>query len=213
MKRTTLLNTIWIIVEAALILVLGILTMVFAKKVDSWNAIGVVAGVLVLIDGLLYAVLFTLTRSVNNSKRTIYRGVAEVTLGIFLLIRPEIVVIYFTLLVAIALVVSGVVCLIECGMVLYRKAMERFQLIMSFIASGVILALGITALVFYPYNFSDAGGTNTISVMLLGGGALFCALSVLIVIMTLLRVHKMAKLDQQNRAEIAKERSEARHRK
>lgn len=213
MKKTTLLNTIWIIVEAALLLVLGILTMVFAKKVQSWNAIGYIAGILILIDGLLYTVLFTLTRSVSDNKRTIYRGIGEITLGIFILVRPEIVVTYFTLLVAIGLVVIGTICLTECCMVLYRRAMEKFQLTMSFLASGIILGLGVTALVFYPYNYTETLEYNTISVMLLGGGGLFCVLSVVIVIMTLVKVHRMSKLDLQKKAEIAKQRSEARHRK
>lgn len=213
MKKNSVLNLVWICLEAILLITLGVLTIVYAKNADAWNAIGYITGVLILIDGLLRLILFVLTRSINISKMGLYRGIGEVTFGIFLLIRPEIVVSYFTLLIAIALVVIGTVCFIECVVSNVRRSMETWPLVCSYVTSAAISGLGIVALVYYPYDLSKAGGTNTISILLIAIGILFIVFAFFIVIVTFAQAKKEGKLAQEEGKEIAKKRSLAREAK
>lgn len=210
MKKTSLLNTIWICIEAALLATLGVLTIVYAKNTDAWNIIGYVTGVLILIDGVLRLSLFVLTRSLNVTKVDLYRGIAEVTFGIFVLIRPEIVVQYFTLLIAIGLVVIGLVFLIETVIANTRPVENKWTLVMSYLVSAAIIALGIVALVYYPYDLSKAGGTNTISILLVAIGILFVVAAVSVVVAVFANKKKETKELKEADEKIAEERSKKR---
>ena len=213
MKKTSLLNTIWICIEALLLATLGVLTIVYAKNTEAWNVIGYITGVLILIDGLLRLSLFVLTRSLNVSKVDLYRGISEVTFGVFVLIRPEIVVSYFTLLIAIGLVVIGVVFFIETIVANVRTSENKWALVTSYLLSAIVIGLGIVALIYYPYDLSKAGGTNTISILLISIGILFVITAVGVVINVFLRKKKETKESQIIDEKIAEERSKRREAK
>ena len=213
MKKTSLLNTVWICIEAVLLATLGVLTIVYAKNQDAWNVIGYVTGTLVLIDGVLRLALFILTRSINISKAGLYRGIIEVTFGVFVLIRPEIVVSYFTLYIAIALVVVGLVFFIETIIVNVRTTANKWALVSSYALSAIVIALGIIALVFYPYDLSKAGGTNTISILLIVMGILFVITAFFIVVAKFVRNRHEADKVVAEDEEIAKERAQKREAK
>ena len=207
MKKNTLLNTVWVCIEAVLLLTLGVLTIVYAKNVDAWNVIGYITGALILLDGLLRIIVFVLTRSINISKAGLYRGVFEVTFGVFLLIRPEIVVTYFTLLIAIGLVVVGTVCFVECVIANVRRSLSTWPLVISYVGSAALIALGIVSLIYYPYDLSKAGGTNTISIILIAIGILFIIGAFVTVIGLIVANKKEAKIHEEEGEEIAKKRS------
>lgn len=213
MKENSRLNYIWICIEAFLLLTLGILTIIYAQNHDAWNVIGYITGILVLIDGALRLTLFVLTRSVNISKVGLYRGIGEVTFGVFLLIKPGIVVEYFTLLIAIGLVVVGVVCFIETVISNVRRSLRTWTLIVSYVASLIVLGLGIVALIYYPYEMSKAGDINTISIILIAIGILFIVSSLVIVIALLVKNKNERKQFKLEGDEIAKKRSEQREAK
>lgn len=213
MKKTSLLNTIWICIEALLLATLGVLTIVYAKNTEAWNVIGYITGVLILIDGLLRLSLFVLTRSLNVSKVDLYRGISEVTFGVFVLIRPEIVVSYFTLLIAIGLVVVGMVFFIETIVANVRTSENKWALVAFYLLSAIVIGLGIVALIYYPYDLSRAGGTNTISILLISIGILFVITAVGIVINVFLRKKKETKESQIIDEKIAEERSKKREAK
>lgn len=213
MKKNSRLNNIWLIVEAVLLLTLGILTIVYANNQDAWNAIGYITGVLILVDGLLRLTVFVLTRAINISKVGLYRGIAEVTFGTFLLIRPEIVVSYFTLLIAIALVVIGLTCVIECVIYTIRKALPKGSLVFAYAGALLVLVLGIVALIYYPYNIEKAGGTNTISILLISIGILFSLSALAILVMLLVNNKKERKNQVIEGEEITKARSKEREAK
>lgn len=213
MKKTSLLNTVWICIESLLLATLGVLTIIYAKNTDAWNVIGYITGVLILIDGILRLSLYVLTRSLNINKFDLYRGIGEVTFGVFLLIRPEIVVTYFTLLVAIGLVVIGSVFFIETIIKNVRESENKWTLVMSYILSTVVIALGIISLVYYPYDLEKVGGTNTISILLIAIGVLFIATSVLIVIALFIKKNKDEKTGKEISEKIAEERSKKRESK
>ena len=213
MKKTSLLNTIWICVEAVLLATLGVLTIIYANNQDAWNIIGYITGVLILIDGLLRLGLYVLTRSINISKVGLYRGIVEVTFGVFLLIRPEIVVTYFTLFVAIALVVIGLVFFIETIVTNIRANENKWVLVSSYMLSLIVIALGVVALIFYPYDLSKAGGTNTISILLIAIGVLFIITAFGVVIGLFLRKKKETEESNVIDEEIAKERAQKREAK
>lgn len=213
MKKNTLLNTVWVCIEAVLLLTLGVLTIVYAKNVDAWNVIGYITGALILLDGLLRIIVFVLTRSINISKAGLYRGVFEVTFGVFLLIRPEIVVTYFTLLIAIGLVVVGTVCFVECVIANVRRSLSTWPLVVSYVGSAALIALGIVSLIYYPYDLSKAGGTNTISIILIAIGILFIIGAFVTVIGLIVTNKKEAKIHEAEGEEIAKKRSAKREQK
>ena len=213
MKKNTLLNTVWVCIEAVLLLTLGVLTIVYAKNVDAWNVIGYITGALILLDGLLRIIVFVLTRSINISKAGLYRGVFEVTFGVFLLIRPEIVVTYFTLLIAIGLVVVGTVCFVECVIANVRRSLSTWPLVVSYVGSAALIALGIISLIYYPYDLSKAGGTNTISIILIAIGILFIIGAFVTVIGLIVTNKKEAKIHEAEGEEIAKKRSAKREQK
>ena len=210
MQKQSLLNTVWICVEAMLLATLGILTIVYAKSTDAWNVIGYITGVLILIDGLLRLGLYVLTRSINISKTGLYRGIIEVTFGVFLLIKPDIVVFYFTLLIAIALIVIGLVFFIETIVVNVRLTENKWSLVMSYLLSAIVIGLGIVALIYYPYDSSKAGGTNTISIILIVMGILFVIIAISIVIAVFHKKRKETKETEAIDSEIAKTRAEKR---
>lgn len=213
MKKTSLLNSIWLCIEAALLATLGVLTIIYAKNTDAWNVIGYITGVLILIDGLLRLGLYILTRSINVSKIDLYRGITEVTFGVFVLIRPEIVVTYFTLFIAIALVVVGLVFFIETIITNVRTSENKWALVMSYLLSAIVIGLGIFALIYYPYDLSKAGGTNSISVLLIVIGIIFVITAFGIVIALIARKKKETKETQVIDIEIAKQRSVKREKK
>ena len=210
MTKTTLINTIWICIEAVLLATLGILTIVYAKDTNAWNVIGYITGILILIDGVLRLGLFILTRSINVSKAGLYRGVIEVTFGVFILIQPEIVVSYFTLYIAISLVVIGLVFFVETIINNIRTSEDKWSLIMSYVLSAFVIGLGISALIYYPYDLSKADGTNTISILLIAIGILFILTSIGVVIGTIIKKKKETKESQIIDAQIAEQRSKKR---
>lgn len=214
MKKTSLLNTIWIWIEAVLLATLGILTIAYAKDTNAWNVIGYITGVLILIDGFLRLGLFILTRSINVSKMDLYRGIVEVTFGVFLLIRPEIVVSYFTLFIAIALVVIGVVCIIECIISNVRtNNLNKWTLVVCYLLSLLVLATGIVALVYYPYDLSKVGGDNTISILLIVIGVVFILTAIFVVIASLVNKKKEENAAHKEGSKIEEERAKKREAK
>lgn len=213
MKKTSLLNTIWICIEAVLLATLGILTMIYAKSQDAWNLIGYFTGVLILIDGLLRLGLYVLTRSLNVNKVYLYRGIVEVTFGIFILIRPEIVVSYFTLYIAIALVVVGLVFFIETVIVNVRSKTNKWALVSSYALSAIVIGLGVVALIYYPYDLSKADSTNTISILLIVIGILFIAAAFGVVVRNFINKKKETKEAVAIDEEIAKKREAKREAK
>lgn len=213
MKKTSLLNTVWICIESLLLATLGVLTIIYAKNTDAWNVIGYITGVLILIDGILRLSLYVLTRSLNINKFDLYRGIGEVTFGVFLLIRPEIVVTYFTLLVAIGLVVIGSVFFVETIIKNVRESENKWTLVMSYVLSAIVIALGIVSLVYYPYDLEKVGGTNTVSILLIAIGVLFIATSVLIVITLFIKKNKDEETGKEISEKIAEERSKKRESK
>lgn len=213
MKKTSLLNSVWICIESLLLATLGVLTIIYAKNTDAWNVIGYITGVLILIDGILRLSLYVLTRSLNINKFDLYRGIGEVTFGVFLLIRPEIVVTYFTLLVAIGLVVIGSVFFIETIIKNVRESENKWTLVMSYVLSAIVIALGIVSLVYYPYDLEKVGGTNTVSILLIAIGVLFIATSVLIVITLFIKKNKDEETGKEISEKIAEERSKKRESK
>lgn len=214
MKKTSLLNTIWICIEALLLTTLGVLTIIYAKDTNAWNVIGYITGVLILVDGLLRLGLFILTRSININKMGLYRGVVEVTFGVFILIRPEIVVSYFTLYIAIALVVIGLVCFIECIISnLCTSNLNKGSLITCYILSLLVIAAGIVALIYYPYDLSKAGGDNTISILLIAIGIIFIATAIFIVVATFVKKRKETNAAINESEKIEEERTKKREAK
>ena len=76
-----------------------------------------------------------------------------------------------------------------------------------------LCALGIIALVFYPYDLSKAGGTNTISILLIVMGILFVITAFFIVVAKFVRNRHETNQVVAEDEEIAKERAQKREAK
>lgn len=210
MKKLFVLKSVWQFVEAALFVALGIVTIVFSNNETYWKVIGYVTGALLAVDGLLRIVMYFVNENVDAAKVNLIICISEVTLAVFIFICSEVVVYYFTLLVAILLLVLGFVSLVDSIVKIVKKTEKVSIAILRIIVGGALIALGIVALCFFPYNRSIASNVNTISIMLIISGIITAIAGVALAIFTAVCIHRIKKLAHDNNEEIAKLREEKR---
>jgi len=172
MKKQTA-KIIFTVLESLVLLALGVLTIIYAKNHQYWSVIGYVSGALIILDGVIQLGICLFGNIVANAKLSLIRGISEVTLGIFILFIPEVVVRYFALLVSIAITVCGLMGIIDGIVSAARHSKKAGKLVLQFIGGAISIALGVVALCFYPINEQQASETNTISVLLIIIGVLF----------------------------------------
>lgn len=161
------------VIEAVILLTLGILTIVFAKDQDYWNVIGYISGALIVLDGVIQLAICLFGNIVAQVKLSLIRGISEVTLGIFILFIPAVVVRYFALLVSIAITVCGLMSIVDAIVGAVRHSRKGGQVVLQLILGAIAITLGIVALCFYPMNAEQSAETNTISVLLIIVGIFF----------------------------------------
>lgn len=172
MKKPAI-KIVFTIIEAVIVLALGILTIIFAKDLKYWGILGYISGALIILDGIFQLGIRLFGKIVAQAKISMIRGTCELTLGIFILFVPEIVVEYFSMLVSIAMCVCGFMGIVEGIIDAVRHSKKTGKLVLQFIISAILIALGVVAIVFYPDSKEHASGTNTISVLLIIVGVLF----------------------------------------
>ena len=210
MKKLFVLKSVWQFVEAALFVTLGIVTIVFSNNETYWKVIGYVTGALLAVDGLLRIVMYFVNEDVDAAKVNLIICISEVTLAVFIFICSEVVVYYFTLLVAILLLVLGFVSLVDSIVKIAKKTEKVSIAILRIIVGAALIALGIVALCFFPYNRSVSSSVNTISIMLIISGVITAIAGVALAIFTGVCIHRIKKLAHDNNEEIAKLREEKR---
>lgn len=175
--------TVWSlirIIEATLLVALGIITTVFANNTTYRIVIVVVAASLILLDGILRLTLYFTSPRIDDNKVALIAGAFELTFGIWLIILSKFVVDYVILFISIAILVAGVILLADGIIKIIRKSQKMLLTIFEFIGASIGISLGIVALVFFPYN-NVSSGANTINVMLVCSGVLLAALGIFII--------------------------------
>lgn len=168
-KTLLLIKTIWTIVEAALLIALGIVVLANYNNQDGRNIIGLVAGILIIVDGALRLALYFLDVASQEQKTGLVAGVGELSIGIFLCITPYILVDFLSLVMVLLILVIGAVLIVDAlAKTLRRKVIPVPPAILVALYSiGVILlAAGIAGLVLY---FGEsAGDVKNILLIIIG---------------------------------------------
>lgn len=211
MKKLIAIKTVWQIIEAAIFVGLGIITIIFSNNATYWKVIGYVTGALLAIDGLLRLIIYFANNNLDAARMNLIICVSEVTLAVFIFICANVVVEYFTLLIAILLIVLGFVTLVDSIVKIVKKSARAVSIIAGIISACCLLVLGIVALCFFPYGKTEqSGGVNTISVMLVVSGIVLILGGVVLVVYTFIALNKIKKLTKEQNEEIAKQREEKR---
>ncbi len=151
-KKLVLMKVIWSIVEAALLIALGIVVLVNYNNADGKNLIGTVAGILIVVDGALRLALYFLDVASQEQKTGLVAGVGELSVGIFLIVKPYILAEFLALVMVLLVLVIGVVLIIDAlAKTLRRKVVPvpMSVLVITYIIGAILTAMGIVGLVLY----------------------------------------------------------------
>lgn len=192
-KRGSIAWAIWNIVEAILLIVAGILCMAWSGEGDFQKNAVLVAGIVVIVDAglrLLLSVIELFTASsvlmIKGNASQIIAGAAELALGISLcyiyghydggnvggtIIPPAKNVFgYVGIYMGVLMIVLAAVVIIHALVFFFRRYNSIGQNLFTLISGGVLLALGIVAIL----NLNPEKGENVVHffLILFGLGAL-----------------------------------------
>jgi len=196
MKKLISTWKIWQFIEAALLIVIGVTTIVCALQ-GNVGVIGLVAGIMLIIDGVIHACVNILIKSTDVKISTQAVAVAELALGVWLCIRPEQLAENVVLIASLAIVAAGIMFLGDTVFATIKKSQPLKFLIMQYVITALILAAGIIALVFYPFNGTGAGEVNTITFVLILVGGVLIGLAIYEVAITLILISKAKKAEKE----------------
>lgn len=148
LNRFLVLKTIWMVLEAALLIALGIV--IISNYQTAPAAIGIVTGILITIDAALHLSLYFLDVEAQKEKSGLFVGVVELALGIFVCMHSDLVTEFITLLVVLLVLITGVV-LITDGVTKQLRRKEyptplKF-IILEYVGGGILLAAGVAGLI------------------------------------------------------------------
>ena len=168
-QKLVLIKTIWSFVEAALLIALGIVVLVNFNNETGKNLIGTVAGILIIVDGALRLALYFLDVASQEQKTGLVAGVGELSIGIFLCVRPDILVNFLTLVMVLLVLVIGAVVIADTIAKHVRMKIipvPMSMLILGYTIGTILLAMGIVGLVFYFGEYS--GDVENILLIIIG---------------------------------------------
>ncbi len=193
MKKYFIVANIWKIIEAALLITVGVLTIVSFGVVELQSVIGMIAAICIVVDGALNLIFYFFRVMFREPSRGgLILSIAEIALGVFLIVKESnptdaFVVKNFTLIVAILLTVVGGAIIVEAVAKTIAKSDRLLALIGEFTVGAIALALGIVALVF----------TNiAANIMLIITGSLIILAGVLllfVIVLAFVAAHKAGK--------------------
>lgn len=187
-KQKTLLTlwTIWQYLEAAILIVVGILTAVYASNTDYKTFVAILIAVLIILDGLFRLGLYY-TSHLVSSVALLLIGVFEITIGIYICILNSGVIDMFAEIVTILLLTAGVSLIPDGVLKLQRPERDIFLIVLEFVLAAVLIALGITAAITWGTN----GDT---SIILICVGIFLALMGVGLVVLTSIKLAKGKKL-------------------
>lgn len=193
MKKYFIVANIWKILEAVLLVTVGVLTIVSAPVSDLRSVIGMIAAICVVTDGALNLIFYFFRVLFRQPSRNgLILSIAEIALGVFLIVKEaepgsQFVVENFTLIIALLLTVIGAAVIIEAVGRTIAKSDKTLALIGEFAIGVIALALGIVAIIFLNV---------AIDVMLIITGSLIILAGVLllfVIVLAFVAAHKAGK--------------------
>lgn len=151
MAKILKLWSIWQYIEAALLITLGVLTIVYAGDSGFWNIIGYCAGALIILDASMRLCVQFAKSVSSNDKSGLLAPIAELTFGVFICFIPQTLVQYFSLLLAIMLIILSLIIIAEGVVRIVKKDTNIWLLIAYFVTALLLLTLGILGLVYFNY--------------------------------------------------------------
>ncbi len=191
MKKYYLVANIWKFIEAALLIALGIITMVLANNGDFKYVIGLIAAISLIVDGAFNLSSYFFRVFFHQHRTGMVSAVVEIAMGVFIIVLTSqpayrnLFVDGFALIVALLLIVIGVALFVEGAAKLAIKSKKILPVVVEFVIGAIVIAMGIVALVFLQ-SFASV-------ILMVCGGFLILAgivYIVLIVIQLIAAVHK-----------------------
>lgn len=195
-KRSLTGWAVFQIIEAALLIVIGLLTAVFAGRKDFQYALGIITGTMMIVDATTRIVIEFVQTPVNEIRMNIITWILELAFGIFVCIIARDVIGYLCLIIALMMTVIGAIILLITILKTVKKDTPGLWLSTGYVAAMLLIALGITALCFHPSvrkSLSPEQGNDTISIMLICFGVLLVVLAITEITFTFIIMNRARK--------------------
>ena len=175
MKRLITEYKVWKFIEAAIIITIGVLAIVSAINGET-SFVGLISGIALIVDGTLRASINIIVKE-NKSFTRYAISIGELSIGIWLCIDPSQLAESLTLISSLTILVTGTFLLVEAIIDSIRKTKDVKSNVMQYIVSILTIAIGVVALVFFPFNGSTSG-LNTITFILILLGSALCVFGI-----------------------------------
>lgn len=189
MKKTFFSWASFQIIEAALLIAVGIVTFVFAANENFWYILGFVMGIGMIVDSFVRLILEFVRKPIEKIKIGILVWVFELGFGIFAMIIAKQIIPYLCLIISIMMIIIGIVLLIVTILKSVRKDTSGLYLFTGYLSAILLTGLGVAATACYPYSYIksqeiNANVINTIQIMLICLGAVILILAIVELILT-----------------------------
>jgi hypothetical protein len=188
-KKYAKLWVVWQFIEAAVLLACGIVTVCFANNQDYYFVIGIVVGIVIIVDSSLRLAMHFLGSN-NEDAGSLLAVVGELTLGILLVSAPSILMPIFTLFSGILLLAIAGVAVFDAIARLIGKKGKVAVPVVELIVAALLIVAGILIVVSYANNGKDA---TTIILILVGIILMVLALAEVIITIQMISDAKKAK--------------------
>ena len=149
MKKYFLVANIWKFIQAALLIALGIITIVFSNNESYKYVIGLVAAISLIVDGTLNLSFYVVRVIYHEPRVGLVPSIAELAIGIFIIVltsqagNQTLFVDSFALLVALSLIVIGSALIVDSIAKIISKGNKVTSLILEMFIAVLCIALGI----------------------------------------------------------------------
>ena len=193
MKRLITEYKVWKFIEAAIIITIGVLAIVSAINGET-SFVGLISGIALIVDGTLRASINIIVKE-NKSFTRYAISIGELSIGIWLCIDPSQLAESLTLISSLTILVTWTFLLVEAITDSIRKTKDVKSNVMQYIVSILTIAIGVVALVFFPFNGSTSG-LNTITFILILLGSALCVFGIYEIVTTIIVIVKAKKAEK-----------------
>lgn len=176
-KKYARLWAVWQFIEAAVLLTCGIITICFANNADYYVVIGIVVGVVIIVDSSLRLAMHFFGTD-NEESGSLLAVVGELTLGILLVSVPGAFMGVFTLFCGILLLCIALIAIFDAISRLVAKRGKVAIAVIEFICAALLIVAGILIIISYATNNS---GATTAILIVIGIFAIVLAIAEIVV--------------------------------
>lgn len=200
MKKSLTGWAVFQVIEAAVLITVGVITAVFAEEGSFWTALGIIAGVVMILDAVTRMIIEFVKSPVNEIRPSIITWILELAFGIFVCIISSWIIPYLCLIFPIMMIIIGGVILTITILKHVHKGTPPLHLFTGYISAILLVGLGIVPLATYPYQYlndlNKMQGNGTIKVMLICFGVLLIIVALTEIIFTFIALSKARKREQ-----------------